>query len=365
MALNIGDKVSFLNEKGSGIVKKNISHELVSVEIEDGFEIPVMVKELIKLSSPDLPKENFRNETIDNITETLNTKTDSAEISTDIISPLYDSLEFSKKSIFLCIEPVNQKKYLSDGFRVKLLNYTDYEILFSCYKKSGFKLNAFNYDACAPQSQYLLAEIDNSQLNDWTNLLFHFLFYAEDLPVKEPLVKEIKVNHVHFFKDSSFKLCSLTRTICHLITIDEETLIQDFQDEESDLLNISHVPVKDIKKIMDGTEKVSNMDKKHIVAPYIAEVDLHIEQLTDHFSGLSKHEMLTLQINYFLQCLDAAIVHKFKKITFIHGVGQGVLKQEILRIIDENYKNLRIQDGPFKKFGQGATEVLIPFNLTR
>ena len=38
MKFNIGDKVSFLDEKGGGIITKIVDENIVTVEIEDGFE---------------------------------------------------------------------------------------------------------------------------------------------------------------------------------------------------------------------------------------------------------------------------------------------------------------------------------------
>lgn len=51
MNLSIGDKVSFLNEKGQGIVSKIINKKMVAVTIEDGFELPFAVSELILIEA--------------------------------------------------------------------------------------------------------------------------------------------------------------------------------------------------------------------------------------------------------------------------------------------------------------------------
>jgi len=48
MKFKVGDRVRFLNDQGGGIVTKVISSSLVNVRIEDGFEIPTVVSELIK-----------------------------------------------------------------------------------------------------------------------------------------------------------------------------------------------------------------------------------------------------------------------------------------------------------------------------
>ena len=47
-----------------------------------------------------------------------------------------------------------------------------------------------------------------------------------------------------------------------------------------------------------------------------------------------------------------------KKITFIHGVGNGRLKQEIITRLKQT-KGVTYQDGSYKDYGFGATQVNI------
>ena len=47
MELKPGDKVRFLNEKGGGIITGMISNTMVNVAIEEGFVVPVLMKDLI------------------------------------------------------------------------------------------------------------------------------------------------------------------------------------------------------------------------------------------------------------------------------------------------------------------------------
>ena len=50
MSIQLGDKVSFLNEDLDGTVTKIIDNKLVEVTTNDGFGIPVLIKELVKKS---------------------------------------------------------------------------------------------------------------------------------------------------------------------------------------------------------------------------------------------------------------------------------------------------------------------------
>ena len=51
MDIKKGDKVKFLNESGGGLVVRIIGNGKVLVQIEDGFEIPVITSQLIKTES--------------------------------------------------------------------------------------------------------------------------------------------------------------------------------------------------------------------------------------------------------------------------------------------------------------------------
>lgn len=54
MNFKIGDKVSFSNQTGEGIITGIVNDELVTVDMGDGFETPVLIKELIKISSENI-----------------------------------------------------------------------------------------------------------------------------------------------------------------------------------------------------------------------------------------------------------------------------------------------------------------------
>ena len=86
------------------------------------------------------------------------------------------------------------------------------------------------------------------------------------------------------------------------------------------------------------------------------EVDLHLHELIDTFQQKSDHEKLLFQLNYFKKCMEAAIAHRIKKVIFIHGVGKGTLRQEIIHAL-RAYERTRHYDAPLKKYGFGALVV--------
>jgi dsDNA-specific endonuclease/ATPase MutS2 len=92
------------------------------------------------------------------------------------------------------------------------------------------------------------------------------------------------------------------------------------------------------------------------------EVDLHIHQLVDSTRGLTNHEMLNIQLETAKRQLEFAIRKGIQKVVFIHGVGEGILKEE-LNYLFGRYENIKYYDAEYQKYGLGATEVYIYQNL--
>jgi dsDNA-specific endonuclease/ATPase MutS2 len=51
--------------------------------------------------------------------------------------------------------------------------------------------------------------------------------------------------------------------------------------------------------------------------------------------------------------------NKVRKMVFIHGVGNGKLKYELIKALNERYPDLVYQDASFKEYGYGATMVYL------
>ena len=83
-------------------------------------------------------------------------------------------------------------------------------------------------------------------------------------------------------------------------------------------------------------------------------VDLHIERIPGS-DGIPEWAALEYQMNYFRQILRKNLKHRGKRITFIHGVGDGVLASAIRKELDEVFAvNCTYTFGPM-----GATHVTV------
>ena len=84
----------------------------------------------------------------------------------------------------------------------------------------------------------------------------------------------------------------------------------------------------------------------------VLKVDLHIEILTSNYNYMHNSEILQMQLNECHNKLKEALKSSFEKLIIVHGVGTGILKNEVHKLLN-NYQ-LRyylLKDG-------GATEVV-------
>lgn len=88
-------------------------------------------------------------------------------------------------------------------------------------------------------------------------------------------------------------------------------------------------------------------------------VDLHAANLLDTMVGLTPHDILEYQMKVFRDKMDEHVKQRGKRLIFIHGKGNGILRQTILKELQKHYNSCRVQDASFREFGYGATLVVI------
>jgi len=128
---------------------------------------------------------------------------------------------------------------------------------------------------------------------------------------------------------------------------------------EANTIKVTNYEVAQIKAEKENTTKKNKpiVKPKERNAPKM-EVDLHINQLVKSAKGMGNHEILNLQMETAKRQLEFAMRKRIQKVVFIHGVGEGVLKEE-LNFLFGRYDNIKYYDADYQKYGIGATEVYI------
>jgi hypothetical protein len=172
--------------------------------------------------------------------------------------------------------------------------------------------------------------------------------------VVPPFNAEFKVDGKRFFKEGNYRQHPVIKE--KGIVIKVVSLTDYFREEDA---QVQQTPDKKEGTGPDSAGELKPVIFRHQVAPREAEVDLHIHELLDDPSNLENSEILDFQKNYFLKCIDSAIAGNFLKVTFIHGVGNGILKSALIELAKKQ-EGISFSDAPMAKYGVGALEIRIP-----
>lgn len=355
MKFKIGDKVKFLNEKGGGTVTKIISPSLVHVSIEEGFDVPVMPSELVLDVSGKTEEVN----TATTLHHEIPVKTDVHEEEEEFgeRKSAIDKVAFRgdyPQGVYLAFVPQDQRWLITGEIDIYLINKTDYEVLFSLFLKDDKGFYGFDYDVLSPKTKILLDTIEREEIEKWTKGLIQCLFHKDEpekLPMPGNITLDIKASRI--YKEGNYKETPLIAEKAFVLNILEMNLHPLHSAEEKSKKFSDPVITKkvEVKKQQAFIDKYRTAEKQAVV-------DLHIAELIDNISGLSSSDMLKIQKDHFVKALESAISENFERVTFIHGVGNGVLKNEIIKLMQE-YENAKNQSASLAKYGVGAVDVII------
>ena len=175
--------------------------------------------------------------------------------------------------------------------------------------------------------------------------------------MQQPVIKELVIPVVKFYKGGSFKDNDFFDEMAILETIIERSFADDVREiREIDGKTFQKVifPKEQSKQALQPMKKENKAEKN-----FVREVDLHIHELVENEHGLTPGDKLEIQIKHFESELNNAILNHEKRIVFIHGVGNGVLKLKIKSILENKYPKLKFQDASFQKYKFGATLVIL------
>jgi hypothetical protein len=257
-----------------------------------------------------------------------------------------------------------------------------------------------------PNTKQLVETFDRSILNDLQRLSVQLIAWKQDKPfmLKPAVGVELRLDTVKFYKLHVFQPSPFFRepALVYDIVRDDRPIKQVFveaeevldamrgvepEPEEEDLTaedNLSETPevpqrtraeereaLKAAKRALKAEEQAKKQQAKSERNPHfskpnhtpadndILEVDLHINALLDNTEGLSPSVLLNTQLTEFRIIMDRNIRKKGQRIVFIHGKGEGVLREALIKELHRRYRTCTYQDASFQKYGFGATMVTI------
>ncbi len=342
--IKVGDKVKFLNDVGGGVVTRFLNKNMVMVENYDGFEIPYQITQLFDTSAPELnvgavnqSKQNMQPETI----QKIEIEESPGEIINGKNSP----------DFYFCFVPADSRNPLASEIKLFLVNDSNFTVL---YRYAHIKNNGFEtvkHGTVQSNTKLLLESVVQNDLSELPEYGFQIIYFQKnENEWNEPITKRFKVNPVKFYKETSFFPNQLFKKNAMVLQVTKNIFTTE----------IDKLTEDDFQKVVAEKEQRPVVEK---IAPKrtaeIVEVDLHINELVDNAQGLSNHEILEIQKEKVESEIKQAVQTGVKKIVFIHGVGQGVLKQEVINLLKSKFRKYYFQDASFKEYGYGATMVIL------
>ena len=307
-----------MNDVGGGVVTGFVNKTTVNVEDQTGFEIPYPINQLVNLSEAERAEKGHLQEPL--VVPEKGEQQIVSEQKQGMILAGKESPDF-----YFCIVPDDPKNPLSGETKLWLVNDSNFTVLYhySHFQDETHKL--VKYGSVQANSKVELDSIDQNDLTDLPEFVFQILYFKNDEKELHPsIIKKFKVSPVKFYKEKSFQ---------HNVFFSKNAMV---------LQITPNIFATEVDKLTDDDlMKVVNQKQDQPIVKFqtknrtedLVEVDSHINELLDDSTGLSNKEILDIQLDKVELEMRSAIRAKVKKIVFIHGLGQGVLKPEVTKLL--------------------------------
>lgn len=380
--VKIGDKVRFLNDVGGGTITGFQGKDIVLVADEDGFEIPTLVTEVVAVETNDYNiakvvdgkkkgKNNEDKPTPTSVKNALAVNDDEEEEEeTDIADQelTYKPMAQERRganelNLCLAFVPKRVKEISDTPFEVYLVNDCNYYIHYTLLNYEGKACQVRHEGEIAPNTKVYLEELLHNRLEEWERITIQTLAFKRDKVFfpKPTYSVNLRIDGTKFYKLHAFQPSVFFNTpaLTYDILKDDRAVRPMFVDAD-ELREAMQTPEEQLptepQPRISGAEKraTRKQDRNAIV-----EVDLHAHELLDTMVGLEPRDILEYQIKVFRDTMNAHLKKHGCRIVFIHGKGEGVLRNALLKELRTHYKQCRVQDASFREYGYGATMVTI------
>ena len=405
--MKIGDKVRFLSDTGGGVIA-GFKGKIVLVEDEDGFQIPTPANEIVVVEDAATDRAKLRidqqqrkmekgddNRSIKQRLTSANADEEGldenwrdvdAEIapgddpSVNFEAPVRERVGGDELSVYLAFTPTDIKNLTTTRFKSYLVNDSNYYVHFSYALKQEDKWILKAAGELEPNMKLLIEDFTLADLNEMLHGCVQLHAYKKDKPfmLKPTCDIQVDIDAVKFYKLNTFHESDFFEQPALVYTLIEkdklarhpmmEPLARKAEDEATKKLKDgyslpSRLSEEDIDKKTDELARRYKVEHKKPAKQILKDdkiiIDLHADELLETTAGMSAADILEYQLDVFRRTLEQYKAYRGKKLIFIHGKGEGVLRHAIIHELNYKYKHYPYQDASFREYGYGATQVTI------
>ena len=393
--MKIGDKVRFLNEVGGGRIVGFQSRNIVLVEDNDGFEIPMQLSDVTLVESDDYSTARAissatgkPNDAQEDAAENRSIKallsehaadeaeepdTDPADQEITFRAPVEERKGGNQLSAYLAFLPLDANPATNMQFECYFVNDSNYHLQYILTASEGESSVLRAAALAEPNTKNFVSLFDNKDLNTYGRLSVQLLAYKpEKYFMQKPTVDvQFRIDPVKFCKQSSFRendffeQSALLYTIiendvpARPLVVDVQRLKEEMYAKEQAKLDAEPKKKPEVPSSAQGQEDSVETVKTDKHGNTVIVVDLHAHELLETTAGMSNTDILNYQLKTFRDTMYKHRKQRGCKIIFIHGKGEGILRNAIVNELRYRYKRHTFQDASFQEYGYGATQVTI------
>jgi hypothetical protein len=212
--MKIGDKVRFLSEVGGGRVAGFQGKDIVLVEDEDGFQVPMRTADVVVIGDEDYDTGHMvevkQRKTVEAVADE-EPETEPADKPLTFKAPVEERRGGDKLSAYLAFVPIDLKELTDTRFESYLVNDCNYYLRYVYMTAEGTSWQVRSTGEVEPNTKLFLEEFGRDQLNELEHSCIQLLAYKRDKyflrkPVVDALITidPVKFYKLHTFSENDF-----------------------------------------------------------------------------------------------------------------------------------------------------------------
>jgi len=356
--MKLGDKVRFLNEVGGGVVAGFPGKDMVLVRDDDGFEIPMLQRECVVIDTNEYNIAKVNTGAVGgNKAEAVEEEKDLCDLPMTFKAKAVERRGADVLNVFLAFVPVNAKELSHTLFEAYLVNDSNYAVRFVLFSHEGAACSLKHEGVVDPNTKLFLEEFSREVLPEWEKVTLQLMAYKEDKTfIPKPVFDvTIRIDGTKFYKLHTFQSSDFFEEpayVCDILRDDRpaRSVFVDARQLQEALLE---------KKPVEKVQPARIQEKQRETKNDIVEVDLHADEVLETTVGMEAKDILDYQLKVFNETMERYQKETGRRIVFIHGKGDGVLRNALIKELKFKYKHCNFQDASFREYGYGATMVVI------
>ena len=210
--MKIGDKVRFLSEIGGGRVAGFQGKNIVLVEDEDGFQMPMLINEVVVVGDEDYDTKHVIEAKANSVKAALNAEREEVET-----EPADKPITFKVKpeerkggdklSAYLAFVPMDVKELSQTRFETYLVNDSNYYMRYVYMIAEGAAWTVRGEGEIEPNTKEFIEEFGREDLNALEHSCIQLIAYKRDkhFLLKPTVNAQVRIDPVKFYKLHAFR----------------------------------------------------------------------------------------------------------------------------------------------------------------